>query len=445
MKAAFSVFLLLISQTAQSQDDFYYRIGGAEPFSRPTIVPASNFRIRSNFEAGGAYHCGDFDFDASLAVQMANARDRLRTGVVNSVQSLFAALPELLLQRIRPDLYDLFQKLMVRAEADVRFAFQSCDDWLDASRESDGVGKLFREAVSVNWQTEIQRNGQDIYQAQQNINRDPAGQGIRWCDGEFRAGSSGRPLQPVMESAIAGYNALIGRDCADRGRPPLEDIDADNPQARWQQLVQQFEAPADIEVFVREAVGDNVFRAGSADVGEGRPPQGLQGLVDRAFEEFYPIVDQAAFLEAPPYSTATRAEFYPGGGRLTPDLLQALQTVEPGRRRILVERLSREISAAKVIDQALQARKALAAARTIPEIRSSDFVIGDIDRAMASFQQQIEELMFERTVRRTLVNDLAVLIIEDAKQQQRRNTSEIPSNVTPLNIEDGGVMDQDTP
>ncbi|MEM7705450.1 MAG: hypothetical protein AAF358_07870 [Pseudomonadota bacterium] len=436
-----ALFLILALPSTVEADDFYYRIGGAEPFSRPTVRPARNLRVGARFNAGVAYHCGNFDFDASLAAQMANARDRLRTGIVTSVQSLFAALPELLLQRIRPDLYDLFQKLMVRAEADVRFAFQSCDDWLEAGRESDGLGKLFREAVSVNWETEIDRNGEDIYQAQRNINDNPAGRGIRWCDGQFRAGSSGEALNPVSDSAIAGYNALLGRRCNDRSEP-VSNEPSDEPGAAWAQLTQQFESPDDLEEFVHQALGDNAFQADTAAVGEGRVPQGLQGLLETAHYRDYNLIERAVFDDFAPHGPETYEPFYAGGSRLTPDLISALRQIEPGRRRVLSARFAREVAAARVVDQALQVLKSLAAARTIPELRSSDFVVSEIDRAMADLKRQIEELMFERRVRQSLVTDLAQMILAEADAITTRNTDQVPANVSPLRVEDGGVIDQ---
>lgn len=445
MNKRIGAILLLVSSVAVGADDFYYRIGGAEPFSRPMIVPATNLTIGTTFSTGAAFHCGNFDFDASLAVQMANARERLRTGIVRSVEALFAALPELLLQRIRPDLYDLFQKLMIRAEADVRFAYQSCDDWLEAARDDDGIGKLFREAVAVNWQTQAQRNGDDIYQAQRNIEDNPAEQGIRWCDGSYRAGASSQALEPVIDSAVAGYNTLLRRRCSDESRPTIGEVDENDPAAEWEQLFQQFKSPLELEVFLRQAVGDNVFSATQAGAGQGRPPQGLNGLVQEQYSDIYRNIERAGFRDEPPYDRSSLIEFYPGGPRLTPDLIQALQSVEVGRRRILVERLAREVAAATVIDQALQARKALSAARTIPEIRSSEFVVDEIDRAMASLEQQIKELMFERDVRRTLVTDLAQLIIDDVRQTESRNTLEVPVDIDPLRVEQGGVIEQEQP
>jgi integrating conjugative element protein (TIGR03755 family) len=432
MKKIIMTILLLVAYQATAQK---YILNGAEIFSKPTLATYQNVRIGTSFGWEADFTCGQFDFHQSIRQQLNNAADRLRTSIVSSVQGLMAALPELLLQRIRPDLYDMYQKLMVRAEADIRVAYQSCQAWKDAFDTSDkGVAEVFKEAASVEWEAQMTANDGDIWQAQQNINANSAERGIRWCDGNFRGGSSTEQLEPLRDAAIAGLNTMFGRTCTSEGTVANRS-NQDSPIAK------HFPDTESVKAYINEVLGDYVVKGKEKTVREGSIPQGLSGLIDERREELVELitngVENSYFLNG---IDLRKFDTYPGGPKITAEVIEAIRELEKGYQTLTINHLANELAAAYVIDKSLQMKKLLQAAKYVPELASSNFMNSIIDGATDSIDDQIGDIMFEKEIREKFYAQTAVDLIDSYNAARRGNSATVPTERDTQVIKDGGII-----
>lgn len=439
------IFLLIITLSilvsGSSFADKRYILNGAQPFSNPILTPYQHVRIGGSFGVQGAYSCGNFDFTSSIANQLSQAKDRLRTSIVSSVQGLLAALPELLLQRIRPDFYDLYQKLMVRAEADIRVAYQSCEAWKNAFSNTDkGTSEIMKEAISVDWNAQVTTNENDIWSAQKQVEENSAEKGIRWCDGNYRGGRDTEALEPLRDAAIAGYNTLMGRSCTNN-TSLSNAILKSNKSTNENPITEHFPSPEDVKDFAVEVVGDYVFKASETNLREGSIPQGLNGLINLKQEEikqkFIKGSENSFFLDG---NELRKYVSYPGGPKITSEVLEALDEMETGVRNLTINNLSYELAGAHVIDKALNMKKILNASKYIPELKSSNFIQTTIDSALETIDQQIRDIMFEKELRETFYAETATNIVNDYHLKRRLNSNIIPKAKVKGSVKDGGIV-----
>ena len=133
---------------------FYYDIGGASSITVPPNARVRTTKLGGAFELGMGYSCGKFDPTlglANLLNDLSNSGSKLVNGAIGAVTAAIGSLPALILQRINPGLYDLFQNGLIRAEAILALANQSCEqmeheikqgknpykDWVNLSKAID--------------------------------------------------------------------------------------------------------------------------------------------------------------------------------------------------------------------------------------------------------------------------------------------------------------------
>ena len=107
----------------ERQSKLYYKLGGSRPLSAPPSHNA-DLKVGGKLKFGAGYSCGKFDPSASLQNFMNNLKngvDDAMNTVSQAASSAVAGLPALLLSRNSPDLYELLQTNVFRAEEKLKF------------------------------------------------------------------------------------------------------------------------------------------------------------------------------------------------------------------------------------------------------------------------------------------------------------------------------------
>ncbi|MFW5444006.1 MAG: hypothetical protein ACKE51_06850, partial [Methylococcaceae bacterium] len=128
----FSQDVLAAPASNSNNSAFYYQIGGARSISLPANADVKTVLLDASYEYGLGYSCGNFDPLKGISDQLNSLKgikDKLIIGTVGAVTSAISALPALILQRINPGLYDLFQNALIRAEATISLATKTCEDY----------------------------------------------------------------------------------------------------------------------------------------------------------------------------------------------------------------------------------------------------------------------------------------------------------------------------
>lgn len=415
---------------------YHYIINGSKSFSEPIIQPNSSLHLESSYSIGSKFSCGNFNFQSSIATQLSNAKERLRTQIVGAVQGLIAALPEILLQKIKPDLYDLYQKLMIRAEADIRFAYSSCESWKKAFREDNkGVSEIMKDAVDYDWSIEATSDTTDIYKAQQNVEENIGKNGIKWCNNEEKGGKNSKAFKPLRDVAIAGFNTLIGRNCTSENPVSRNKLSSNN-----ENLIKYFKDTSEVKEFALEVLGDYIFKIGENGIRDGNIPQGLQGLINLKMIEIKDLLLEA--VKKPSQNGARnlmKKEIYLGAPKIEYETIEALSSMDVGIRNMAIDALSNELAAAFIITKALKFKKILKAAKYIPELKKIDFVESLINQSLADLDSQMKDLLFEKQVRESFYSQTAFSIINNYNND-RFIPNQIIRKENTLDVKDGGAV-----
>lgn len=123
---------LAIPWSNGDNSEFYYKIGGARSISVPPNVNVQTYALNGSLEYGLGYSCGNFDPMlglTNLLNDLQNTGNNLVNGAIGAVQAAIGGLPALIMQRIDPGLYDLFQNALIRVEAILSLANKSCEQF----------------------------------------------------------------------------------------------------------------------------------------------------------------------------------------------------------------------------------------------------------------------------------------------------------------------------
>ncbi|MFO1432941.1 MAG: integrating conjugative element protein [Candidatus Competibacteraceae bacterium] len=396
--------------------NLFYEIGGADAFSLPPSTVASD-RFQGALELGLTYSCGNFNPVKGIATQLQNTVQRLKTLAVNALTAAVSALPLYILQRANPGAYDLVQNLLIKAAGIINLASQSCEAMeYQIANGKDPYADWLNLAKSYSWKTPMgtagwQSASTDVKTAQDTVEQRGGKAGVPWTGGQRAGGLSQRPIQVLGDTGVAGYNLLLNRPAADTSAPGAA-------VAQQQRLVQLWNTPADLRAWINDVLGELTVK--TEGIAEGQAGGGLLKQVYRETQTVQAAL--AALVKGHPadWTPATLATVAVGGTGVTPPVLTALQGMAPIERELLVNRLAGEVALARVVEQALQARRALLAGRYEPNIAGSPAVRQDgvLDKAVATLNREIDDLLFEKRARQELVSATASAILQWDRTRQ---------------------------
>src|SRR5690606_5514075 len=103
-------------------------------------------------------------------------------------------------------------------------------------------------------------------------------------------------------------------------------------------------------------------------------------------------------------------------------------------------RLVSEISMARTVEKALLARRLLLSGRQVPEVYATDVAREHADTAVAELNREIDNLLFETRVRREVVSDTVVTLLQRAAARRQASLA-IPGvpTVDPQPLRNGRV------
>lgn len=413
------------AQRSPARSPMHYRMGGASPVP-PAVNLSYNYSLGVSLRAGANFSCGKFNLKENIAGvldDVKSAADDLQNMMVQAAQSAIASLPALILQRLNPGLYDIFQNALLEAKARVNISVASCQQ-LEAAM-ADENRNAFEEWVRVGRWAAFQEKGgaepRKVAKVNEDVKEDNGRSGIPWVctDGGEKAGGEGqRAIRPIRDAVTTGVNLILGRQGS--GMPndlcANTPIRGDTPGA--QRLANLWDRPEDMATFAAQVVGDTTVYTYDGGNKEYQPGTGILPFIERdsvqVQSSMHGAIRQSMGMEL---SEATMEAISAPGLTINDQTLDALRQMQGDERAAYVQRLSDEVSVARNIEKLLLVRRALLASRDVPEVRNGP-AITQINEAINEVYEQVEELMFESRVRRELVSNTALLIL--GEQAARR-------------------------
>jgi integrating conjugative element protein (TIGR03755 family) len=402
-----------------SNSSLYYRMGGGTPMGGP--LNGRQTALRLGFNSRANYSCGKFDVGLSWGNLM-NSFANLGTTVSAGIQAGIAALPLYVLQRAQPGLYQLFQNFSQKADVLVASSLRSCEEMeAQIKRGQDPYEDWVNMAKGDAWKVKANASG-DVVQAKYDINRDEQGQkaGLDWLFGARAGGAGQRPIQPIRDLAIAGYNSTLNLAATSSANQSYGTSSFASTR-----LVQAFESPEKLAAWTTEVLGDEQIWICTQDASCPHPTTtntavGLGPKLDAELQSVAPTL-QAALAPGNTEFAGLKQLGTPGYA-VSPQLIESIRQLPPESRAMAAGRIAQELSMQRVIDKALIARGVLLTGLSLPQATKAGQMQKDAHAKVDRLTAHINDLMFEHRVRKEMASDTAVTIMSEQFYRDSQGT-----------------------
>lgn len=264
-----------------------------------------------------------------------------------------------------------------------------------------------QSAKSENYQT-IAASETDAVRAEKKVEKEAASKGKTWVGGQKRGGSGQPPIKLVGDTAKAGYNILNQRSVTDTGS-----ISASQCQG---ELCQVWSKPEDAATWVTRVVGEQTINVAPDNDASGSSEEktgsqagvGLPPLIAEEQEKITEVLTELVNGSIKP-TWENLAKASGGSLQLTRGVVEALRD-EPDAN-VLVQRLSGEMALARVMEQALMARRTLLAGAREPNIAAEKEAQTQLNQTTLQLDQELNQLRLELEMRRMLADNASTSVL----------------------------------
>jgi len=416
----------------EKQSRLYYKIGGARPISTPP-VNYSEINVGTDLKFGAGYSCGKFDPTLSLQ----NFMNQLTSGVddaMNTMQqaatSAVASLPALIMQRNSPDIYELLQTNVFRAEEKWKFNSASCQEM---ERKISNGENPYKQWTMFAQSTELKEEAEsnpDANDAMEKVQQNAGDSGVYFPvpgKGVVKAGGVGQqPIKVTSSATVVGYNTMLKRDPTEMSEP----ADQSNIDSR---LVRTFPTPEAAKKWMIEVLGEQeIYTTDTPD----NQPESIAGtgLLTQASKEQAEIHNKLLEAISTPSASGNSVNSEARGLYVSlssesliidEGLIGQLKNKSPEEQTLLINALSGEIALNKEIEKALVARRILISSLAQANLNSAKQVSAEIEKNITDLEKEINQSMFEYRLRRELVSGLAQEIMKPTIKNDASPNSEL--------------------
>lgn len=443
--AMIGLLLLLATNTSLAipwsngdNSEFYYRIGGARSISLPPNVNVQTYALNGAAEFGLGYSCGNFDpmlGITNLLNQLQNTGNNLVNGAIGAVQAAIGGLPALIMQRIDPGLYDLFQNALIRVEAIISLANKSCEQYEQEIKQGINPYAEWTDLSKIiDWKVQMGSSGfgsanVDVVQAKENVEKNNGDNGVPWIGGKKAGGKNMDAIKTTFDVVKAGYNLTLNRAVDDNSAPN---------NANSQRLTELFAKPKDASDWAVDVLGDvHVFTHDQRPVetvaGHGLSPK-IEGEMTDAMQKLANLVTGNA------QTTLTNlGDVSSNAVLINRDVISAIRSLKPGEQSIAVSKLASEVAMAKIVEKALIIRRMLITASREPNIANSP-APNHIEHSISRLDREINDIMYERRIHNELASQTPAAILGLKAEHDNRSQSTPPAAGSEDSlIEDGAI------
>ncbi|APV91063.1 integrating conjugative element protein [Salmonella enterica subsp. enterica serovar Mbandaka str. ATCC 51958] len=398
-----------VDQQGAVADALYYQIGGGS-----VITPALTRRntqllnVRAGWNAD--LMCGNFDISTTVRNQLNGVTEGfqdLMGNVIQSATSAVASLPAMIIQRANPQLYDLLTNGVLQGRVDFDKSQLTCQKMAEKMTDFAYGSVWTQSAKAENYQA-VAASETDAVRAEKKVEKEAASKGKTWVGGQKRGGSGQPPIKLVGDTTKAGYNILNQRSVTDTGS-----ISASQCQG---ELCQVWSKPEEAASWMTRVVGeqtinvapDNDVSGNSEEKTGAQAGVGLSPLIAEEQEKIAEVLTELVNGSIKPtYENLSKAS---GGSlQLTRGVVEALRD-EPDVA-VLVQRLSGEMALARVMEQALMARRTLLAGAREPNIAAEKEAQTQLNQTTVQLDQELNQLRLELEMRRMLADNASTSVL----------------------------------
>ncbi|MDE0407001.1 MAG: integrating conjugative element protein [Alphaproteobacteria bacterium] len=415
LAAATAAAIWACAPAALADDEFLYRLGGAEPISLGPSARASTLRLGIGAEWNANLTCGNFDVAHSIRQQLngvSGAFQDVMGNVIQTAQGVVASLPALAIQRLNPGLYDLLQNGVLEAGQEFRVAKLRCDEIADEMGDTLAHEGWSGIARGDYWRRQANVGGRDVVEVVGEADGAAgADGGVPWIGGSAAGGAGQEPIEAVGDVSKAGYNLLLGRAAADDSAVgPTACGDSD--------ICKVWDDPDAMAAWMRRVVGEIEVRTcdGCRKVAA-QAGLGLPSAYRREKSALANILRPLAQTDAVPSQSVLDGLTGGGGFRVTRGVIEAIRD-EP-RPADVADRLAGELAVGRVMEQAAMARRALLAGMREPNVANNEAALRQSERALVELDREIRQMEVELRVKALVASNSSVAVLQRAGIRKR--------------------------
>ncbi|EBM5747142.1 integrating conjugative element protein [Salmonella enterica] len=398
-----------MDQQGAIADALYYQIGGGS-----VITPALTRRntqllnVRAGWNAD--LMCGNFDISTTVRNQLNGVTEGfqdLMGNVIQSATSAVASLPAMIIQRANPQLYDLLTNGVLQGRVDFDKSQLTCQKMAEKMTDFAYGSAWTQSAKAENYQT-VATSEADAVRAEKKVEKEAASKGKTWVGGQKRGGSGQQPIKLVGDTTKAGYNILNQRSVTDTGSISTSQCQGE--------LCQVWSKPEEAASWMTRVVGEQTINVAPDNDASGNSEEktgsqagvGLSPLIAEEQEKITEVLKELVSGSIKPtYENLSKAS---GGSlQLTRGVVEALRD-EPDVA-VLVQRLSGEMALARVMEQALMARRTLLAGAREPNIAAEKEAQAQLNQTTLQLDQELNQLRLELEMRRMLADNASTSVL----------------------------------
>jgi integrating conjugative element protein (TIGR03755 family) len=416
----------VLSPGAHAQTALYYEIGGAEPLIKPNWTGYNAVPFSLDASASWSYSCGKFDVQQTVSQLMSNVRtaaDEYLNLMVANAQAAVSSLPAILIQRANPTLYDIMQNGLLRVQAQANAARLDCQAMEETIMASGGgpaaVWDNFRQAAKLqDWKVSASYQRNNVVAAAATVESNAGKNGIAWIGGRA-GGLNQRPIKMHADVMAEGWRRA--RASTRPGLPAREaaskSASAAGPSVNvLGSLFNWFGTEDSAKSWITRVAGETTATTTADGEKTTTPGSGLTEEVRVEAERIIPLLRGIVFRNTP-ITNAERTEISTGT-QISDQLIKALRELPKSDRVIMITRLSNEIAMQNEIGRALMALAIFRLGASHPNVSGAANVSTENDRIIVLIKGYIEDVLYESRIRKELVSESAMAIIDRAQAQR---------------------------
>ena len=403
---------------------FYYQIGGARSISLPANAYVKTSPLSASAEIGLGYSCGKFDPTLGLSNilnELSSTGNNLINGAIGAVTSAIGSLPALIMQRIDPGLYDLYQNALIRAEATLALANKTCEQYEQQIHNGENPYEEWTKLSKViDWKLQMGTGGYgssktDVVQAKKKVETNNGKKGAPWVGGKRAGGQGQAPIKMTSDVVKAGYNLTLNRaaDDSTKPKPPVG-----KPQSR---LTEIWKTPGDASQWAVDVLGDVYIQTQDNHPTKTVPGHGLLlKISSKTDDNEKALIDLVTGKKDP--TIENLGEVSSDAALINRDVIEAIQALGPSEQAIAVSKLASESAMANTLEKALTIRRLLLTGVKEPNIKVSP-ANKQIQATVAELEREIDDVLFERRIHKELASETAQTILQlQAAHKTRAST-----------------------
>lgn len=421
-------------------DSFYYKAGGGQAIPVPAFIDQQTIPLHAEGALGIGYNCGVFDPKASIVNSLNNIKNgflNIQQTVINNATAAVLEFPMYIIARANPDLYNLINNNILGAREDFGLSTKSCQvienqiaqgknpyqDWAKIS-----AGHDWKYYMSLNNGEHFGNNdingvdATDINQVKNQIAEDDGSKGVLWVQGTdigrgglFAGGKSEPAILVLHDTAIAGYNVIIGNGRAynDTSSPRRTDQNA--------HLVDTWHSPLDAADWMTKTLGDEKITTYSGGEKTSSPGVGLLPEIHDLTLDVGPKIANLVSAQSS-MSLDNLKEVSAPSVMVNQAVIENIRQLSSVNQSIYVSKLAQIIATARVADKAQLTLRLLQSGSQVPAIFANKAAQDDIQAAEKRTNDDLQGLMFDVNVNH-LVSDPIASLMQKIKDEQLNASS----------------------